>query len=284
MAVVKGASMRKDPRGNGRRSTETTIDCGAEVVRLRGFAGFLLSAQEAEQRRISREIHDDLGQKLALLEIQVEKMKRTPASGARLVLELESLRGSVAGLVEDLHRICHCLYPVILDTLGLAAGIEALCGQYTRIGGIAVKFVRGDIPPAPSGISLFLYRVVQEALHNIAKHSRARRATVTLCGSSAGIQVMIRDAGVGFDLARAGANHGLGLISLGERVRLLGGRCEIRSKPGRGTRIVAVIPLSPSVAGSDVQMSRRRHSENENESLVEGQRLARTRRNGDRGP
>lgn len=242
--------------GNSCRAAGTTaIEGDDEVVRLRGFTAYLLLAQEAEQRRISREIHDDLGQKLALLEIQVERMKGAPPSEAHLVSELEALRGRVAELAEDLHRICHCLHPVILDNLGLTAGIESLCEEYTRLGGIAVRFVRGDIPRASSGISLCLYRVVQEALHNVVKHARAKRATVTLCGNSAGIQVMIRDTGCGFDLSlprtnRDRTNHGLGLISLGERVRLLGGRCEIQSKPGEGTRIVAFVPFPPAVAGS----------------------------------
>jgi signal transduction histidine kinase len=247
-----------------RQERSVAASGGDEVVGLRSFAAYLLVAQEAEQRRISREIHDDLGQKLALLEIQVERMKRARAPEARLVIELEALRGCVAGLAEDLHRICHCLHPVILDNLGLVAGIESLCEEYTRMSGVAVKFVCGDIPPATSNISLCLYRVVQEALHNVAKHSRAKRATVTLCGSSTGIQVMIRDTGGGFDLslyrgasARANAparsNQGLGLISLDERVRLLRGRFEIRSKPGRGTRIVAFVPFSSPAAESDVK-------------------------------
>ena len=252
---MRQMNVRQGPRsqvniGNGCRGTRVPVDGSDEVARLRGFAACLLMAQEAEQRRISREIHDDLGQKLALLEIQIERMKRAPASEAGLISELESLRGSVAGLAEDLHRICHCLHPVILDNLGLAVGIESLCEEYTKTSGIVVEFVRGDIPKAPPGISLCLYRVVQEALHNVAKHARAKRATVMLCGSSAGIQVMVRDAGCGFDLSgsrtdRVRTNQGLGLISLGERVRLLGGRCEIRSKPGRGTWIVAFVPFPP---------------------------------------
>jgi signal transduction histidine kinase len=258
MNVLEESASRVNGR-NG-RGTGTAIDPNDEVVTLRALAACLLSEREAEHRRISREIHDDLGQKLALLEIQVERMKRTPDQEARLVLELESLRGCVAGLAEDLHRICHCLHPVVLDNLGLAVGIECLCEEYTRMSGIAVKFLRGDIPAASSGISLCLYRVVQEALHNVARHARAKRVTVTLCKSNSGIQVTIRDAGCGFDLSqprldRANANHGLGLISLGERVRLLGGRFEIRSKPGRGTSIVAFVPFSSSAAGSDFQMN-----------------------------
>jgi signal transduction histidine kinase len=243
----------------GFQDAGTAINGNDEVVRLRGFTAYLLLAQEAEQRRISREIHDDLGQKLALLEIQLERMKGASGSEPRLVSELESVRGSVAGLAEDLHRICHCLHPVILDTLGLAVGLECLCEGYTRASEIAVRFVRGDVPPAPSGISLCLYRVVQEALHNVSKHARAKRATVTLGGSSAGVQVTIHDVGCGFDPALSRRDHprtnrGLGLISLSERVRLLGGHCEIRSKPGRGTRIVAFVPFSPSGAGSNFQM------------------------------
>jgi signal transduction histidine kinase len=236
---------------NGCQDPGSATDGNGEGIGLRGFAVCLLLAQEAEQRRISREIHDDVGQKLALLEIQVEQMKRAPDAEAVLISELESLRGRVAGLADDLHRICHSLHPVVLDNLGLAAGLESLCEEYTRIGGIVVRFVRGDIPKASSGISLCLYRVVQEALHNVSKHAQAKRATVALCGSSAGIQVTIRDAGCGFDPARTGraqTRQGLGLISLGDRVRLLGGRYEIRSKPGRGTRISAFVPISPEAA------------------------------------
>jgi signal transduction histidine kinase len=244
---------------NGRWDAVTAVSGNDEVERLRGLAAYLLSAQEAELRRISREIHDDLGQKLALLEIQLERMKGSPRSEAGLVSELESLRGSVVGLAEDLHRICHCLHPIVLDNLGLTVGIECLCEEYTRMSGVDVRFVCGDIQPAPSDISLCLYRVVQESLHNVAKHARTKQATVTLCGSSAGIQVTIRDTGCGFDpsLSRkdhARTNHGLGLLSLNERVRLLGGRFEIRSKLGGGTRIVAFVPFLPPVAESNFQM------------------------------
>jgi signal transduction histidine kinase len=259
-SVLQGPVSRILNRRNGCGSTGRQMDVGDEVVRLRGLTACLLLEQEAEHRRISREIHDDLGQKLALLEIQVERMKRTPDREARLVVELESLRESLAGFAEDLHRICHCLHPVILDTLGLTAGIEHLCEEYTRMSGIAVKFVRADIPPVSSGVALCLYRVVQEALHNVAKHARSKQVAVMLCGNSAGIQVMIRDSGCGFDPSlprtdRARTNRGLGLISLSERVRLLGGRVEIRSKPGRGTRIVASVPLSSPAGGRDFQIS-----------------------------
>src|SRR5580658_3920542 len=192
MNVLQGPVSRVDRRNGGRAGT--LLERSDEVVRLRGFAAGLLLEQEAEHRRISREIHDDLGQKLALLEIQVERMKRRPDREGTLVSELESLRGSVASLSEDLHRICHCLHPVILDTLGLCPGIEFLCEEYTRMSGIAVKFVCGNIPPASSNVSLCLYRVVQESLHNVVKHARTRRVTVMLCSTDGGLQVMIRDA------------------------------------------------------------------------------------------
>jgi signal transduction histidine kinase len=254
-----GSSERQVSGRTGFRSAGMALGERDEVLSLPGFAAWLLSTQEAEQRRISREIHDDLGQKLALLEIQVENMKRTPPSESRLVSELESLRGSVSDLAEDLKRICHSLHPVILDNLGLVVGIECLCEEYTKTSGIAVKFLRSDIPPVPSGISLCLYRVVQEALHNVAKHACTKRATVGLGRSDDGIQVTIQDAGCGFDplIARkypARPKHGLGLISLGERVRLLGGRCEVRSQRGRGTQISVFIPFSSSATGNDFQM------------------------------
>jgi signal transduction histidine kinase len=245
---------------NAWRGAGATLSSEDELGRLRELAACLLSAQEAEQRRISREIHDDVGQKLALLEIKIERMKREADSESAAISELESLRGGVAELADDLRRICHGLHPVILDNLGLAAGIASLCEQCTRMSGVAVKFMHSDVPQLTSSVALCIYRVVQEALNNVTQHSQADRATVILCGSSVGIQVVIRDAGCGFDVSQSRANHarpnrGMGLKSVCERIRLLGGKCEIRSKPGRGTRITAFVPLSLSVGGCDSQIS-----------------------------
>jgi two-component system, NarL family, sensor kinase len=224
----------------------------SEVIQLRSLTAHLFTVQESERRRISREIHDDLIQRLGVLEIQLETMKRTPAGEGRRNSELESLRASVAELTEDLHRICYDLHPVLLDSLGLAAAVQFLCEECTRMRGIQVKFLHHDVPKVPENVSLCLYRVVQESLQNIAKHARADRASVSLAGSDTCMRLVIRDTGCGFDPMRARANPGLGLTSLRERVRLLEGRCEIHSRVGYGTRIAVSVPLGAGRGRFDI--------------------------------
>jgi len=209
------------------------------------LAAHVLVAQEAERRRVSREMHDDLAQKVALLQFQIEGMKRRMISRPEILPELESLRGCVAMLAEDVHRICFRLHPVILDNLGLVRGIEFLCDEHNRTTGVKAKFLHHAISDQlPANVALCLYRVVQEGIQNAAKHSRAKLVTVTLRKIGNGIGVEICDTGQGFDMNGAGAKSGLGLVFISERVRLLGGRCTIRSKPGKGTRISVIVPLS----------------------------------------
>jgi signal transduction histidine kinase len=209
------------------------------------LAAHVLVAQEAERRRVSREMHDDLAQKVALLQFQIEGMKRRMISQPEILPELESLRGCVAMLAEDVHRICFRLHPVILDNLGLVRGIEFLCDEHFRTTGVKATFVHHAIPDRlPANIALCLYRVVQEAIQNVAKHSTAKDATVSLRRVGNGIGAEVCDTGQGFDMREAGAKPGLGLVFISERVRMLGGRCTIRSTPGKGTRISVIVPLS----------------------------------------
>lgn len=219
--------------------------------RRRGFnrslAAHALVAQEAERRRVGREMHDDLAQNVALLEFQIEAMTRRLRAEPQVVLELESLRGCVAMLAEDVHRICHRLHPVILDNLGLVRGIQFLCEEHTRTSGIKAEFLHGDLPDQlPVNLSLCIYRVVQEALQNVARHSKAPEATVTLHKTRTGIRVVVCDNGCGFDPNAVAAKSRLGLVFASERVKLVGGRCMVCSAPGKGTRISAFVPLSAS--------------------------------------
>lgn len=202
----------------------------------------VLLAQEAERRRVSREMHDDLAQRLALLQFEIEGMKQRFASDTRILPELDSLRGSVAVLAEDLHRMCERLHPAVLDNLGLIRGIESLCEDHARLTGVRPEFVHRSIPPRlPANVSLCLYRVVQEALQNIGKHARAAAVFVTVCRKGDGIRAAVRDKGPGFARKPAGRT-GLGLTFISERVNLLEGRCTISSAPGKGTRISVWVP------------------------------------------
>jgi signal transduction histidine kinase len=209
------------------------------------LAAHVLVAQEAERRRVSREMHDDLAQKVALLQFQIEGMKRRLGSQPQVLPELESLRGCVAMLAEDVHRICFRLHPVILDNLGLVRGVEFLCEEHFRTTGVKATFEHHAIPEQiPSNVALCVYRVVQEAVQNVAKHSTAKDVTVKLRKIGNGIGAEICDAGQGFDMRDSEAKPRLGLVFISERVRLLGGRCTIRSTPGKGTRVSVVVPLS----------------------------------------
>jgi signal transduction histidine kinase len=211
------------------------------------LATHVLVAQEAERRRVGRDLHDDLAQKVALLEFEIEGMRRRFRSQPHVLAELHSLSGCVATLAEDVHRICCRLHPVVLDNLGLVRGVAFLCEEHSRTSGMQTVFQHDNIPERlPANISLCLYRVIQEALQNAAKHSWANAATVTLHAVESGIRAVVSDTGRGFDMNAASAKAGLGLVFISERLRLLGGRCIIRSTPGAGTRISAFVPLACS--------------------------------------
>jgi signal transduction histidine kinase len=209
------------------------------------LAAQVLVAQEAERRRVSREMHNDLAQRVALLDFEIESLKRQFNSQPQVLPGLDSLRDSVAMLAEDVHRICERLHPVVLDNLGLVKGIEFLCADHARTGALKTMFHHGPVPDRlPTNVSLCLYRVVQEALQNAAKYSGAAEATVTLQRESGGLRAIVSDGGRGFDMKQT--RSGMGLVFIVERIRLLGGRCSVRSAPGKGTRISAWIPIAAS--------------------------------------
>lgn len=224
----------------------------------RTIAAQLLVAQEAEKRRVSREMHNDLAQRVALLEFEIESMKRRFAARAEtpheptlrevVLTELDSLRGAVGLLADDVHRICEQLHPAVLENLGLVRGIGSLCEDHARTNPVTPRFVHGLIPETlPAGVSLCLYRVVQEALQNAAKYATASEVTVTLRQEGRGIRAIISDNGRGFE-RKTLARPGLGLMFISERVKLLGGRSAIRSAPGNGTRISVWVPCRPPEA------------------------------------
>jgi signal transduction histidine kinase len=209
-----------------------------------------VAAQEEERRRVSRELHDELGQRLGLLELQIAQMERELGGNSGVSSALELLRGSVGAIADDLHRICCRLHPAVLENLGLAAAVRCFCEEFTTWSNVRTRFMHCGVPSklAPP-IGLCLYRVVQEGLRNVAQHARATRAVVIMRIDEpgiepAGIHVTIKDNGCGFPLGGTVGNGRLGLVSLNERVKLAGGTFAIDSAPNRGTRIRAWVPLS----------------------------------------
>lgn len=206
-----------------------------------------MEMQEEERRRISQELHDDLGQRLALIGIQIDQLEHECVS-PEIVKGLQMVRERIGEMDRDVHRICYRLHPVVLEKLGLVVAVESFCREFSESSGIQLGFVHSDLPKNMSkNLSLCAYRLVQEALHNVSKHANARQAKVSLRGTASGLEITVRDSGCGFDPFLARAHGGLGLVSMEERVRKVGGRCAIRSQAGVGTEVFATIPIRAEV-------------------------------------
>lgn len=206
----------------------------------------LMTAQEEERRRIARELHDGIGQSLALLGIQLQRTGQPAASGKKNPGILE-LCGKVKEIGRQVSRLSHQLHSSELEFLGLAVAVKSLCREFSEQYGTKIACSCTKIPDnLDNDVALGLLRIVQEALHNVAKHSRAASVTVHLSGEGRDLELVIFDDGIGFDVDKMRSARGLGLISMRERLHLVGGRFDIASKPGAGTKIQARVPLPVS--------------------------------------
>jgi signal transduction histidine kinase len=205
----------------------------------------LIGAQEKERSRLAAEIHDDFSQRLALLALGLgnaeEKIGTSAAEAARLV---HDLLNSASEIGADLHTLSHRLHSSTLEALGLVPGVTALCREFAVQQSIEIDFVSDNIPSSVRpDVALCLFRIVQEGLSNLRKHSGAVKADVLLRKVGENLVLSVRDEGVGFDVSLLRKKEGLGVLSMEERAHLLGGRFEIHSQPGKGTRIVVWVPL-----------------------------------------
>jgi signal transduction histidine kinase len=225
------------------RAREEDLRKSHEEYRL--LAGKLLIVQEAERRRLARELHDDLTQRLAVLAIEAGKLEhQLQDSETQAPERLRGMREEMVKLSGDVHAISRQLHPSILEDLGLVDAISSECARFTEREGLVVDFVPTDIPAGiPKDVALCIYRVTQEGLKNVAKHAQATKVTVSLIGKDNSIRLSIRDNGVGFAPARAKKKGGLGLASMKERVHLIRGSVTVKSKPGQGTEIKVRAPL-----------------------------------------
>ena len=210
---------------------------------LRSMSGNLVKAQEQERHRIARELHDNLGQELALVEITLDRL--IEKSDPSLKLELTDLSGRVSAISGTTREISHGLYPTALEYLGLQKSLAKLCDDVQRGKDLTVDLTIGKLPERfQPEISVCLYRVAQETLHNIITHSHARNVQVELTSRHGRIMLMIIDDGVGFDVNNEKA--GLGLVSMRERIRAIGGSIHISSFKKAGTLIEVRVPLGES--------------------------------------
>ena len=217
---------------------------------MRALAAGLLTAQDDERRRLSRELHDDLNQKLAMLAVDFESLEQHhPVLPEGIRAQLGSLKCRVIELSDDLRRMAYQLHPSMLEHLGLAVALESYCTEFSRREKIEARLTHHNVPTQlPLDTALCLYRVVQEGLRNVARHSSSPSVTVSLAGTRDSIRLSITDLGVGFDPLSVKSRGGLGLISMEERVRLVQGHFAVHSQPGQGTRIEVRIPLPAKAA------------------------------------
>ena len=205
----------------------------------------LIEAHEEESARIARELHDDINQRLALLSVRLGYVKQSPpASSAELEEAIGEVSQEIADLAADIQALSHDLHPAKLELLGLEKAAAGFCNELSNRHGVTVDVCFENIPTAlPREISLCLYRVLQEALQNVVKHSVSRHARVALNGQINSINLTVKDSGAGFDPHEAMGGAGLGLTSMKERLKVVGGQLSIQSQRGGGTTIHAVAPL-----------------------------------------
>jgi len=206
---------------------------------IQQLAGQLIGAHEDERRRLARELHDDVTQRLALLAIEAGRMESAVGAPEGVA----PLRRDLIRLSEDVHALSYRLHPSMLDDLGLTEALRTECERVARNSALRVEVSTQDVPISLAGeTSLCLFRVAQEALSNASRHARASAVTVMLSPSGRGLELAIKDDGCGFDDARPRERASLGLASMRERVRIAQGKLDIKSKPGRGTSVVAWVP------------------------------------------
>ena len=216
-------------------------------VRQLALSGRLINAQESERCRLASEIHDDFSQRLALMALELENTEETiGTSPNEAVKQVHNILNSASELGADLHTLSHRLHSSTLEKLGLVPGVTALCKEFSTQQGIEIDFSSDGVPRSVHpDVALCLFRIVQEGLRNLKKHSGAVKARVHLLKLGDELLVTVYDEGAGFDVHDLEKKEGLGIRSMEERVYLVGGRFEIHSKPGKGTRIEAYVPLQP---------------------------------------
>jgi PAS domain S-box-containing protein len=223
---------------------------------LQRLAGRLIAAQEEERRRISRELHDDIGQRVSLLacELDLERAGNTGYPPAQDVAMLDRLRKELNSIATDIHVLSHELHSASLHTCGLRVALKDLCWKYSHNHHLQIDLNTEDFDAILSpDVSLCLFRVAQEALANVLKHGHTKKVLVSLARSSEKVRLTIKDFGVGFDSSTPSA--GIGLMSMRERLRICGGNLNISTAPNQGTQITAELAASSSSSPRPINLA-----------------------------
>jgi len=212
---------------------------------LAGVSRKLIEAQEAERSRIARELHDDIGQRLALLSVTIERASMASGSVTELQGCLDELRREASQVSADIQALSRHLHSATLEHLGMVVAMRGFCAELALQHKVEINFRHRDVPPnLPTDVSLCLFRVMQEGLHNAIKHSGVRRFEVEVYGTLDTVDLTLHDDGVGFDPEAVATTAGLGLTSMRERLKLVDGELLICSKPEQGTTVHARAPLA----------------------------------------
>jgi signal transduction histidine kinase len=225
----------KDKERLRQRTEETLVN----------LSGLLIKAQEEERKRIARELHDDLNQRMALLSIELVQLEQKIQRPRNLRPLVQSLQKKAQEISAEIHRLSYRLHPSKLDQLGLETAVESLCEELSESRKLKIAFHQQGFPTTvPKDVRLCVFRIAQESLRNCLKHSGAHKAQVVLEKAEAIVRLSVSDDGCGFDTESGAMIKGLGFTSMRERLRLVSGEMQIHSQPLIGTRIEISVPLT----------------------------------------
>ena len=240
------ASLQSDNKQLLIRIDKDALDLAHAEDRLRDLSTELILAHEHEQRRIAREMHDELGQDLTALKILIGRGKAAAGEEAKQQSLIEA--GDVSEtLLQNVREICSRLRPQVLDDLGLVAGLSVHLKNFGARSGLLIEFTHGAIDEQRMSpiVQSVVFRVIQEAVTNVARHAKTEHAWVKMEMDAEQLEFVVEDKGRGFDAEHVKETPSTGLSSMAERVLLVNGVCEIVSAPNTGTTITARIPLHP---------------------------------------
>jgi signal transduction histidine kinase len=242
--VLRASRLSVDLQASQASLRESEARMRLAAAEAQELSGRLINAQEDERRRIARDLHDDLSQRLGVMSLQLDMLRQSPGM-APADAQIDRLAGDIRGVATEIHALSHRLHPAKLDQLGLATAARAWCRDLSSQSCLSMAFKAETLPATMAAdTALCLYRILQETTRNIVRHSGASSATVTLGLAGTDLRLVVDDNGHGFDVERARRSGGLGLVSMHERVRSLDGTLTIESAPGRGTRVEANVPLA----------------------------------------
>ncbi|MBI4001385.1 MAG: sensor histidine kinase [Nitrospira defluvii] len=236
------------------RESEASLKASQEELQrsreeLRALAGQLLTAQEEERRRIARDLHDDVNQRLAMLAMDLRRIEKHEMGDLASIMRMvRSITGRLTMVSDDVRQLAYRFHPSILDDLGLTKAVRRLVDDFSASTGLQAVYVHRDpVSPVPTDLATCVYRIAQESLSNVARHAQASEVEVELICDEGMISLSIRDNGIGFDPLQASqARERLGLLSMKERLRLVQGTLDVMTAPGRGTHVEVHVPFPGS--------------------------------------